>query len=93
MSFCESLSSTLLIAAFHFQKSSIAMKSRHLPGLSLRGRVNLCLNIGALLLEITCPKYTKVLGRVERAWTVEPEDLCLDLMFATWYLYELGQIK
>lgn len=82
-----------LIAAFHFQKSSIAMRSRHLPGLSLRGRVSLCLNAGASLLEITCPKHTKTLGRVERAWTVEPEDLRLDLMFATWCLYELGRVK
>lgn len=30
---------------------------------------------------------------MERVWPVEPEDLCLDLMFATWCLYELGEIK
>ena len=48
-----------------------------MPGLPLRGRADLSLNTGALLLEITLPKYTKDLGRVEKAWTVESEDLCI----------------
>lgn len=69
---------SLIYTAFHFWKSSIAVRSWHLPELPLWGRVDFCLNIGALLLEITCPKCTKTLGKVEKAWTVEPEDLCLD---------------
>lgn len=47
----------------------------------LRGRTELSSNTGALLLEITFPRYTKGLGRVERAWTFEPEDLCVGLFF------------
>lgn len=64
-----------------------------MPSLPFRGRANISLNTGISLVEVICFKSTEVLGRVERAWTVYPEDLCLDLIFTTWCLYELGQAK
>lgn len=82
--------SFLYTLAFHFQSLQLFCGLSDLP---LIGKAAVSLIIGALLLEITCSKYSKSLGRVERVWPVEPEDLCLDLMFATWCLYELGEIK
>lgn len=58
----EALPLYTLRPVFHFQKCLIVMRA-YFPGLPLRGRADLSLNTGILLLEITCPKYIK--GLVE----------------------------